>query len=96
MRVAVQQKFYIRQFESELSDVALDLRCGFDKSPVEQEMTLWSRDQVGRDFDGPNVVQISGDPEWRYRFVPAPARFIRLSEEALGREEKVRQRDNGP
>ena len=46
MRMAVQQKFYIGQFESELGDVALDLRRGFDKAAVEQEIAFWRGDQV--------------------------------------------------
>ena len=46
MRMAVQQEFYIRQFESELGDVALDLWRGFDKAAVEEEMTFRGGDQV--------------------------------------------------
>jgi hypothetical protein len=44
VRVTVQQKFYIRQFESELGDIVLDLRRGFDKAAVEEEMTFRSGD----------------------------------------------------
>jgi len=46
VRVAVQQKFYIRQFESELGDIVLDLRRGFDKAAVEEEMTFRRGNQV--------------------------------------------------
>jgi len=95
MRVAVQQEFYIRQFEAQFGDIALDLRRGLDKSAIEKEMTFWSRDQVRRDFDGPNIVQVSGDPEWCYRFVPAPAGFICLSEDAVGCQEKAGCGDGG-
>src|SRR4029077_1894851 len=95
MRVAVQQEFYVRQFEAELGDIALDLRRGFDKAAVEEEMSFWCGDQVRRDFNRADVIQVSGDPEWRYRFVPAPARFICLSQEALSRERKADQDDDG-
>ena len=94
MRVAVQQEFYIRQFEAQFGDIALDLRRGLDKAAVEEEMTFWSRDQVRRDFDGPNIVQVSGDPEWCYRFVPAPAGFICLSEDVVDCKETGHERDS--
>ena len=95
MRVAVQQKFHIGQFESEFDDVALDLRRGFDKAAVEEEMAFWRGDQVRTDFSRADVIQISGDTEWRYGFVPAAARFISLSEQALNRDKKAGQGYNG-
>jgi len=59
-------------------------------------MTFRRRDQVGSDFGGTDVIQVSGDPERRYRFVPAPAGFIRLSEDAVSGEEKASDGDNCP
>jgi len=44
VRMAVEQIFYVAQFETELRDVALDLRGRFDKTAINQEMTLWRRD----------------------------------------------------
>src|ERR1700758_5887944 len=94
MRVAVQQEFHVRQLESELGDVALDLRRGFDKATVEEEMTFWSGDQVRSDFNRADVIQVSGDPERRYRFIPTPTGFVCLSEEVVASEEEGSQNYN--
>jgi len=43
VRVPVEQVFYVAQFETELHDVALDLRGCFDKPAIKQKMALWRR-----------------------------------------------------
>ena len=43
MSVTIDKDPYVLQPESKLFDVVLDLRGGFHKSTVEQEMTLWRR-----------------------------------------------------
>src|ERR1700746_1197298 len=91
MRVAFQQEFHVRQLEPELGNVALDLRRGFDKAAVEQEMTFWGGDQVRSDFKRADVIQVSGDPERGYRFIPTPAGFVCLSEEVVASEEEAGQ-----
>jgi hypothetical protein len=43
-------------------------------------MAVRRGNQVRSDFNRTDVIQISGDPEWRYGFVPASVLLICLSE----------------
>jgi hypothetical protein len=44
VRVTVEQIFHVAQFETKLRDVVLNLRGGFDKSAIQEEMALGRRD----------------------------------------------------
>jgi hypothetical protein len=86
VRVAVQQKLYVAQVETEFRNVAFDLWRGFDKTAVEKEMPLRRGDQEGCHFGGADIVKISDDPKWRHRFVPGAAGFIGLSNSIVCRK----------
>ena len=90
MGMTIQEESYIGQFEAEFGNIALDLWGSFHEAAVEEEMALRRGDQVGADFIGSDVVEISNDPEWVDRFVPAPLLLICLGEEVIDEKEKTR------
>src|SRR5205807_2626079 len=93
MSVTVQQDLYVAQLETKLLDVAFDLRRGFDKSTVENEMTLRGSDQVGSDFNCADIIEIPGDPKWRHRLVPTAARSVGLGKNAVEGEQNECDRE---
>src|SRR5205085_11697712 len=79
MRVTIQQNLYVLEFESELRNVSLDLRCSLDESAIEQNMAVAGRDQERSDLYRADVIEVSDDLEWRHGFVLAPAGGIGLA-----------------
>jgi hypothetical protein len=90
MGMTIQEEFYIGQFEAELGDIVLDLWSGLHEAAIEEKMAFRRRDQIGADFVGSDVVEISNDPEWVDRFVPTSLLLICLGEEVIDEEEKTR------
>ena len=64
MRVAIQDELYVRQFEAELFDIALDLRHHFLHAAVDQYISLWRDDQIRGQVVRADVLDVSGYPKW--------------------------------
>ncbi len=93
MRVTVEQDFYVLEFESELRNISLDLRCSLDESAIEQNVALAGRDKKRSNFRRADIIKISDDLEWRHRFVPAPARGISLPKRDRGGKKSEGKQD---
>jgi hypothetical protein len=95
MSMTVEQNFYIGQFKAELRDITLDLRNGFNKTAVEQDLSFRRCDQVGRNIVRSDIVQIPGDLEGRDRLIAATAGFVGLGKKvkATGKKECERNDD---
>ena len=61
--VGIEEVFDVGEFEAELFDIGLDVRDGFLKRPVEQDVSLVGGEEVGAEALRADVVDVVDDVE---------------------------------
>src|SRR5262249_45045870 len=92
MCVTVQQNLNILDFESEPSDVLLDLWRGLGKAAVEQEMAASCCDQEGRNFVRADVIEIPDYLKRQDGLIHFPTLGVSLAEGGSDGEEQNREK----
>ena len=70
MRVADQQNLDVVELEPELFDTGANHWNIRFQIAVDEDVTLWRRDEIVREAFAADVVQIAGDVKWRIRLRP--------------------------